>query len=196
MKLSQITAEQIKNLSDSELFEIVFGGTCDDGSCADVALLLGTRPSIAKERAEAAAALYLAGRVKYIIPTGGVTWDIDGKKISEARFMADVMLSIGVPEEAIILEEEATTTKENMIFGTLQINRRLKIQFTKSCMIVTSASHLRRSLALAKLYRPRSIKISGAPAGSAKATPRETLVRETELLHGLIGYRLIDDIEY
>ena len=58
MKLSQITKEQINELSDSELFEIVFGGTGDDGSCADVALLLGTRPSIAKERAEAAAALY------------------------------------------------------------------------------------------------------------------------------------------
>ena len=31
MKLSQITKEQIKELSDSELFEIVFGGTGDDG---------------------------------------------------------------------------------------------------------------------------------------------------------------------
>ena len=196
MKLSQITKEQINELSDSELFEIVFGGTGDDGSCADVALLLGTRPSIAKERAEAAAALYFAGRVKHIIPTGGVAWDVDGKKIGEAAYMADVMRSLGVPKEVIILEEEATTTKENMIFGTLQINRRLKIQFTKSCMIVTSASHLRRSLALAKLYLPRSIKISGSPAGSAKETPRETLVRETELLHGLIGYGLIDDIEY
>ncbi len=196
MKLSSITKEQINTLTKEQLTEIVFGGTSDDGECADVALLLGTDPSVAAERAIEAAKLYKEGRFKHIIPSGGVLWDVDGKKVSEARYMADLMISHGVPEEAIILEEEATTTKENMIFGTLQINRRLKIQFTKSCMIVTSASHLRRSLALAKLYLPRSIKISGAPAGNAEATPTETLVRETELLLGLIGYGLIDDIEY
>ena len=115
--------------------------------------------------------------------------------------MADILLSLGVPEEAIILEEEATTTKENMIFGTLQINRRLKIQFTKSCMIVTSASHLRRSLALAKLYLPRSITISGCPAGSYENWANDermsdAVKREIPLLAGLIGYGLIDDIEY
>ena len=195
MWLSKTTNEDINLLTNEQITEIVFGNTGDGGECADVALLLGSRPAYAKERAEAAAKLYLAGRVKHIIPSGGVLWDVDGKKVSEARFMADVMLSMGVPEDAIILEEEATTTKENMIFGTLQINRHLKIQFTKSCMIVTSASHLRRSLALAKLYLPRSIKIYGCPATNER-TVTDAARREIPLLKGLIGYGLIDDIEY
>ena len=168
MKLSQITTEQIKLLSDEQLNSIVFGGeganNVMDGGCADVALLLGTRPDIAKERAEAAAELYLGGRVRHIIPTGGVEWETDGRTVSEARYMADILCSLGVPEDAITLEEEARTTKENMIFGTLQINRRLRLQHTKTCMIVTSASHLRRSLALAGLLLPRSMAISGFAA--------------------------------
>ena len=122
MKLSQITTEQIKLLSDEQLNSIVFGGegadNVTDGGCADVALLLGTRPDIAKERAEAAAELYLGGRVRHIIPTGGVEWETDGRTVSEARYMADILCSLGVPEDAITLEEEARTTKENMIFGT------------------------------------------------------------------------------
>ena len=82
MKLSQITTQQIKQLSDEQLHSIVFGGEGADNvmdvGCADVALLLGTRPDIAKERAAAAAELYLGGSVRHIIPTGGVEWEIDG----------------------------------------------------------------------------------------------------------------------
>ena len=186
MKLSQITTEQIKQLSDEQLHSIVFGGeganNVMDVGCADVALLLGTRPDIAKERAE----LYLGGRVRHIIPTGGVEWETDGRTVSEARYMADILCSLGVPEDAITLEEEARTTKENMIFGTFQINRRLRLQHTKTCMIVTSASHLRRSLALAGLLLPRSMTISGFAAGCASATPRETLLSEAEFMHGLL----------
>ena len=200
MKLSQITTQQIKLLSDQQLNSIVFGGegadNVTDSGCADVALLLGTRPDIAKERAEAAAELYLGGRVRHIIPTGGVEWETDGRTVSEARYMADILCSLGVPEDAITLEEEARTTKENMICSTLQINRRLRLQHTKTCMIVTSASHLRRSLALAKLLLPRSMTISGFAAGCASATPRETLLSEAELMHGLIEHGLIEDIEY
>lgn len=201
MKLSQTTTEQIKLLSDEQLGRIVFGGEGAnseraDGGCADVALLLGTRPDIAKERAVAAAELYLGDRVRHIIPTGGVEWETEGRTVSEAQYMADILCSFGVPEDAITLEEEARTTKENMICSTLQINRRRKLQHTKTCMIVTSASHLRRSLALAGLLLPRSMAISGFAAGSASATPRETLLSEAELMHGLIEHGLIEDIEY
>lgn len=201
MKLSETPENRLAHLTDEQTEEIVFGRAYDDLPFADVALLLGTRPDISVIRAEAAAKLYLSGRVPYIIPTGGVKWEKDGKKTSEARFMADVLLARGVPEDAIILEEEALTTKENMIFGTLKINRCLKIQNTKSCIIITSASHLRRSLALAKLYLPRSIKISGCPADSYEgwrtdSEKRGFVLREVALLKGLIDNGLIDDIEY
>lgn len=205
MRLSEITKEQIELLSDEQITEIVFGDTCDDGSSADVALLLGASLPTCKKRAEEAARLYHGKRAKYIIPTGGVEWERDGEMISEARFMERILLDRGVPAEAIILENTSTTTKENMVCATFEIVHRLKIENVKSVLVVTSASHLRRSLALAKLFLPRSVEIFGCPAKDiedcrdnwAKSeNMREKVKRAVYLMKGLVDNGLIDDIEY
>lgn len=205
MKLSEITKEQLETLTEQELTRIVYDGISDDGSCADVALLLGTYPTYSGERAEMAAQLYLAKRVKYIIPSGGVEWEIDGQKVSEACYMEKILLERGISPDAILLENAATTTKENMIYGTLEFNRRLNIRNVRSVMIVTSAVHMRRSLALAKLYLPRSVEIVGCPAKNPCDNPEnwtkdekvsENVRRETRLMKGLVDDLLIDDIEY
>ena len=83
MKLSELTKETVSKLTPKEKWDIIFGGVRDNGECAEFALLLGTKPSLAKERAEAAARLYAEGRVKYIVPSGGVTWE--GDSFSEAE---------------------------------------------------------------------------------------------------------------
>jgi len=205
MELSKIKKDQIQQLSDALLEKIVYADIFDDGCSADVALLLGTDPAhYCRERAEKAAQLYLEGRVKYIIPSGGVEWDYQGGKISEARFMEGILRERGVPAEAILLENYATTTKENMVCGTFEITHRLKIQNVKSVMIVTSAVHMRRSLALAKLFLPRSIQICGCPAPDSltavhwteDADIRRNVIREAQLMRDLIRQGLIDEIEY
>ena len=205
MRLSQITKEEIEKLSDAELEQIVYGDTSDDGSSADVAILLGASLPTCAERAMTAAKLYLDKRIKYIIPTGGVEWELGGTTVSEARFMERILLDAGVPADAIILENTSTTTKENMVCATFEIVHRLKIENVKSVLVVTSASHLRRSLALAKLFLPRSLKIFGCPAISendsrenwtATEKMRDKVRREAELIKGLISNGLIDDIEY
>ena len=204
MKFSKATIEECLNLPPEKITEIVFGDLCDRGDSADVALLLGTEPEFSAERAEEAALLYLEGRVKYIVSSGGVEWEANGEKKSEAYFMRDILLSHGVPDEAIIIENEATTTKENMIYGTLQINRRLKLKNVKSVCIVTSANHLRRGLALAELLLPRSVKIVGVPARNSKVTREnwfldkaktDAILRQGYLLKELAEAGLMEDIE-
>lgn len=207
MKLSQVEYQKIREMPNEQMTEIVYGGgSClDDGKSGVVALLLGGNPLVMKERAQGAANLYQAGRVKYIMPTGGVKWDTEFGHISEAHCMKQHLLNLGVPEEAILLENEATTTRENMIYCTLQIERQLKLRGNYRVYVVTSPCHMRRSLALAKAYLPRKVLISGypgvCPQGMAdtwyqEAFHTERVYREAELLHRFIHDGDIEDVEF
>ncbi len=203
MKLSEIKAEELINLNIEQMGRILYDGCKDDGEQADVALLLGGAPERLVERAKKAAELYRLGRVTYIIPSGGVEWEYQNEKISEAHLMERILRENGVPEEAILLENEARTTKENMIYGTLQLNRKLKIQNVKAVCIVTSASHMRRSLALANLFLPRSVKVTGCPASIPENIPelmreksaQKWAQREIALIKGLVDCGLMEDVE-
>lgn len=164
MKLSCVEIEKLLEKTPEEKWNFVCGRIKDDGKSADIAILLGGRPVRAIERANAAADLYLAGRVKYIIPSGGVKWEYEDEELSEAELMKRVLVERGVPEEAIFLDNEARTTVENMICATLVINRTVKISKNDSVIIVTSESHMQRSLLLARALLPRKFEISGYPS--------------------------------
>lgn len=204
MNLSEISKDQFESLSDEQLATILYGASQDTCEYADVALVLGGNPNHCGERAYKAAELWREGRVGFLIPSGGVEWEFDGARISESAYLASILRAEGVPEEAILPENQATTTKENMLYGTIVLNRELKIQNVKTVCIVTSASHLRRSLGLAKLFLPRSVKIVGCPASLPvdpiavlrTAHGRYWTMRELPLLKSLIDNGLIDDIEF
>ncbi|MBQ8388715.1 MAG: YdcF family protein [Clostridia bacterium] len=204
MKYSSVTEKFLLELTPEQKWELICGGVRDDGESADVALLLGTRPEIAAERALAAAELYRQGRVKYIVPSGGVKWDVgNGEMQSEAEYMSAILIREGVPPSAIIIENEATTTKENMIYGALQINRKTKFYGDKRVIIVTSQSHMKRSIALAKTFLPRMVRVSAYPSFPAE-TREEWLKNEENLrlldsfIHltkGLVDHGIIEDEE-
>ncbi len=201
MKISEITEAQLLALPAEVKWNFLFGGICDDMENSDCALLLGTEPGKAKSRAEAAAKLYLDGRVRYIVPSGGVEWDVGGgEKLSEANYMRNILLSNGVPSDAIIMENEARTTKENMIYGTLRLNRTTKFYDEKRVTIVTSQNHMKRSLALAKTFLPRMVRIFCYPS-SAEFTYEQFLDdpefvdRELHLIHGLVHKGIVEDME-
>lgn len=207
MKLSQQNYDTLRQLPVEQITEIVYGGdSCrDDGKEGTVALLLGGNPLVMPERALGAANLYKAGRVKYIMPTGGVKWDTEFGHISEADCMKQHLLNLGVPEEAILPENEATTTRENMIYCTLQLDRQLRLRGDYRVYVVTSPAHLRRSLALARAYLPRKVRISGYPGVCPQGMPdtwhqdafqTERVYRELELLHRFIHDGDIDDVEF
>ena len=155
-----------------------------------------------------AAKLYFDGRVKYIITSGGVKWEHEGQSISEAQGLALFLKKHGVPEEAIIIENEATTTMENMIYGTLQMCRKfgtIGLFNVKSAIVVTSPWHLRRSICWAKNILPRSIKVSGythnCGGGSSKEWNKtqwfvDRVDMEVMLLKDMIEGGVTEDIEF
>lgn len=161
MKFSQLPFDALDTLTDEQVTQIVFGAWQDDGGSAEVALLLGGDPVVCPERANAAAKLWHAGRVKYIMPSGGVEWQSHYGRFSEAELLRRLLLEEGVAEDAILLENEATTTVENMIFATLRLSRLRMVRSMKRICVVTSSSHLRRSLAHGANYLPRHLEISG-----------------------------------
>lgn len=66
-----------------------------------------------RRRAEAAAALYRAGRVSAIVATGGI-----GKyPPAEAEAIRELLINQGVPESAVILEAHSRNTAENIAFA-------------------------------------------------------------------------------
>ena len=202
MKLSQVTKEHIASMPLEEKVDFICGDIADDGMSAPVALLLGGNPNNAIPRAKAAAELYRTGRISYIVPSGGVKWDFFGEEVSEANYMKRVLIESGVPEEAIILEDEARTTKENMIYGTLQINRRLKFEKVDRVIIVTSRSHMKRSIALAKAFLPRKVNVSAYPANheaiiaGMPESEGKWIAKELDLIKGLVDSGVIEDFEF
>lgn len=205
MKVSELNAARLSELSDEQIDRIVFHDCKDEGRSAQAIILLGGNPNVLRERASAAARLYREGRAPYIIPTGGVKWDTDMGRMSEAERMAEYLKEFGVPEEAILLENEATTTRENMIFATLMIERRIRPRGPFGLIVVTSPAHLRRSMAIARMYLPRTAEISGCPGDQPLGMPGvwhrdEYQITRVERELGLIKEQIdqgdMDDIEF
>ena len=203
MKLSQVTRDQVAAMTEEQKWAFNCGGIRDDGRSAEVAILLGGAPIRAVERARWAVKLWHSGRVKYIVPSGGVAWDYEGERLTECELMTRIMLAGGVPAEAIIPENEATTTKENMIYATLQINRRTKLKGFDHIIIVTSETHMKRSLALARAYWPRKFTVSAYPTYPdmtreewlADPDNRRILNKAVLLMKDLVDDGIVEDME-
>ena len=161
-RMSEVTLDELYSLSWEQKWRLCCSGIRDDGESAEAALLLGSKPVRAVERALGAAELYRAGRAGIVIPTGGVLWAYEGERLTEAEIMTRVLVSRGVPRGAVVQENEAATTRENMIYGTLQLVRHFG-RIPDSVVIVTSVTHMKRSMALAKALLPRKIRLSMYP---------------------------------
>ena len=205
MKVSQIPTDALSGLSNEEKTRIVFDVEPDARDPAVAALLLGGSPVVMDSRARAAAELYRKGLVPLVIPTGGVRHGDGGTGPTEAEYMAGILRESGVPDEAIRLENEATTTRENMIFGEMVIEHAAHPRGAFAVYVVTSAFHLRRSLALARLYLPRTARILGCAAAHPGGGPDEwarseyytgRVHTELGLLKGLVDNGEMDDIEF
>lgn len=75
-----------------------------------------------------------------LIPSGGQGAD---EKISEAEAMAAYLREKGIPEEKIILENQSSTTMENLIYSKAIIDARKGPKYTA---LVTSNYHVYRAL--------------------------------------------------
>lgn len=121
---------------------------------ADVAIVLGgaLRPpnhlnpypdlAEASDRVLHAYRIVKAGRVRKILLSGGNLFG--GPGVSEAETMAEVLMSLGIDREAILIEGESRNTHENAV-ASFKIWRR---EGFSSGLLVTSAFHMPRALAV------------------------------------------------
>lgn len=129
--------------------------------CAAVVLgaqvLRGGRPSgTLRARALHAARLYDAGEVGLVIPTGGV-----GRyPPSEAEVAAGVLREAGVPEEAILCEEKAESTRESARLVAVMARER----GLENLVVVTDPLHCVRTV---EAFRAEGFEVRAAPVYSS-----------------------------
>lgn len=114
----------------------------------DYALILGGEPL---DRPAAAADLYRAGKVKRLICTGAQVprpLAAIGMQMTEAEATKKRLLALGVPEEAILVLPEATSTREEAD----ALNRHFKDQRRSRLLLITTETHTRRALGVFKEY--------------------------------------------
>lgn len=128
-------------------------------------------------------------RKPYIIPSGGQGPD---ETISEAQAMADYLLAHGIPQDHILLEDQSTTTYENLANSKAIIDERAG---GKRTALVSSNYHVYRCLLFA---RQVGLRCTGIGADVAFYYWPSALIREFIavfvtrhfLVRAMIGYLL------
>ena len=142
--------------------------------------------------------LYHGGHIRKILLTGGSGF-VNFQEWKESGLIANVLLQSGVKPEDIILENNSRNTYENAVYSA----RILKSgKYGTKYLLITSASHMRRSMACFEKAGISTIPFSADPrSGSGIRTLDEYIQPEAEnlvtwdtLLHewvGMIMYRLM-----
>ncbi|MDO9000140.1 MAG: YdcF family protein [Bacteroidota bacterium] len=90
--------------------------------------------------------LYYKGRVKKLIFTGG-SGSIEFPESKEGIYIKKYLKSINIPDSAMIIESESKNTFENAVFTKKILD---SLNFKGNFLLVTSAYHMPRSLAVFK----------------------------------------------
>ena len=138
------------------------------------------------ERLNEAVDLYRAGYAPYLVFSSGYVYSF-----KEAESMRDSAVALGVPASAIVLEQRATNTYQNVTF----VDDILRDHRSKSILLVTSPYHMRRATMVWRKVAPE-ITVTPTPP------PRSQFYDHTrgatfEQLRGvlyeylaILGYRL------
>ena len=108
----------------------------------------------AADRVWFATRLFHAGKAPLVLLSGG--GDLERQAFSEARAMAVFLQDLGVPAQAIVLEENSRNTRENAAFSAAL----LKARGIKLILLVTSALHMPRAMAL---FAAQGLQATPAP---------------------------------
>ncbi|MEA3276164.1 MAG: YdcF family protein [Pseudomonadota bacterium] len=130
---------------------VVLGGMVSGPAAPRVDLQV----SEAVDRLLHAAALFEAGKAPVVIASGGgIAWL--GAVEPEAVSMKALLLRLGVPDEAVVMETQSRNTAENALYAA-EILREREIG---KVLLVTSALHMPRAM---KLFRAQGIDAVAVP---------------------------------
>ncbi|MEV6239177.1 YdcF family protein [Lentzea sp. NPDC051838] len=147
------------------LYSVIYGRTGRrsgfDGIVVLGAGLIGSRvPPLLASRLDRALRLYHrdreAGRSPVIVVSGGQGAD---EEVSEAFAMRQYLLERGVPEAEVVLEDQATTTEENLRYSKALLAER---GHTGRVVAVTNNYHVFRTAVLSRKQGLR-LQVIGAP---------------------------------
>jgi uncharacterized SAM-binding protein YcdF (DUF218 family) len=155
MRISEIN---IDTLSRKQLTKLLFEGINDDEQNGDCILVFGGKST---NRVLKAAKLFKEKRAPYILLTGGKSrWDLP---ISEAEWMKKQLLPFDIPEDKILMEQEAANTTENVIASMMVLQKKFSLHRVKRLLVVSSPYHVRRCELTLKTYMPKWISYSLCP---------------------------------
>ena len=160
MLVSSIKEE---DLSVELVDRLLFQGLEDTGENVNCILVLGSVKA-AQYRVPVAVEAYKAGRVRKMMLCGGKVRAFPDGNYSEAERMRQTALASGVAEEDIILENSSQDTVENILFALIELQRSFYLNNVHSVLLVTTAYHMRRSLAIARYLLPKHITVIPCPA--------------------------------
>lgn len=135
--------------------------------------------------AERGAELYLAGYAPLLIFSGAVGKLTEGLfDCSEAEHFAKVAIKMGVPESAILIEDKATNTGENIsLTMALLAEKGLSPQ---SYIVVQKPFMERRAFAVFRQYLPDQPLLITSPQIDFKCYPNDIISRD-DLINVMVG---------
>ena len=123
----------------------------DEAAPADCIIVLGagtngkTPNPVFRERLHHAVTLYQEGFADTILLTGGYS---PGNAHSDAWIAGAYLQSLGIPSDAILLEERSTITLENLQYAKII----METENFSTCILVSDPLHMKRSMMMAKDY--------------------------------------------
>lgn len=172
------------------VFDIWSFSTEDQRQKADVAIILGAAAyngevsPVFRERIDHGITLYQERYVDRLIVTGGTA---EGAKGSEAAAARDYLLSQGISEETVLLEEESTITQENLENSKVIMEE----NGFETAVIVSDPLHMKRAMLLAE---DAGINAYSSPTPTSRYVSLRTkipfLARETFYYIGYKWYRI------
>lgn len=151
---------------------------------SDVAIVLGAGTDngivspIFKERINHSVYLFNENRVDMILLTGGYGHK---QNQSDSYLAKQYLLSQGIPNEVIVIEEKSRYTIENLS-ESIKIMDSLEL---KSALIVTDPLHMKRSIELAK-----KLKIDCEPSPTKTTMYRSFFPKTKSLIYETFYYSL------
>lgn len=117
---------------------------------SDLGFLFGTRHGVA-EFCEAAYTLWQDRMVKHLLISGGRTGNLP---LAEAEIIAERLVTLGIPESALILECAAMNTGENVRFGRAEVAKVMDVAAVESVIVIGKVCSTRRYLMTLQRHWP------------------------------------------
>ncbi|MEZ5340046.1 MAG: YdcF family protein [Acidimicrobiales bacterium] len=174
----------------STFVDIWLASRRDFDGAAEAAIVLGAaqyngQPSpVFAGRLDLGAELYFAGAIDVVVVTGG---NQVGDRTTEAKAGYDYLRRLGLPDEALLLEVDGSSTYQSLAAAS----RFLARQGITDVVVVTDSYHARRAQLVAE-----SVGLHASAAPTSAPAPLGRLIDETVAVSvgRVISFRRLDAI--